>query len=96
MALPPPEVLQATILNTLATNADGGISDTRTLTYNGQELRSGEEQGAVKGVLDSLWSKEVSRHITYIQTIQDLLRKQVLGSSYLLRDKNQSREPWSR
>lgn len=60
MSLPPAEVLQATILNTLSTNASGSIEDTRTITYNGKELRSAEEQGVVKGVLDSLWSKEVS------------------------------------
>lgn len=61
MSLPPPEVLQAAILNSLATNANGAIDDSRQITYNGGELRSGEQQGVVKSVLDSLWSKEVSR-----------------------------------
>jgi hypothetical protein len=60
MSLPPPEVVQAYILNTLSTNGTGTIDDSRTITYNGAELRSAEEQAVVKGVLDSLWSKEVS------------------------------------
>lgn len=59
MSLPPPEVVQAYILNTLSTNGSGSIDDSRTITYNGAELRSAEEQAVVRGVLDSLWSKEV-------------------------------------
>jgi len=57
--LPPPEVVQATILNTLSTNADGFIADSREISYNGRELRSAEEQAVIKGVLSSLVSKEV-------------------------------------
>lgn len=57
--LPPPEVVQATILNTLSTNADGVIADSREISYNGRELRSAEEQAVIKGVLSSLVSKEV-------------------------------------
>jgi hypothetical protein len=71
MSLPAPEVLQATILNTLATNETGSIQDTRTITYNGSELRSADEQVAVKGVLDSLWSKEVSRW--FLKRLEELV-----------------------
>lgn len=61
-ALPSPEVVQAFILNTLSTNPDGTIPDSREISYNGRELRTAEEQAVVKGVLSSLVSKEVSLH----------------------------------
>ena len=59
MSIPAPEVLQASILNTLATNESGSIQDTREIVINGGKLVGAEQQGAVKGVLDSLLSKEV-------------------------------------
>jgi hypothetical protein len=58
-ALPQPEALQAIILSTV--DKDGSIPDTREIVYNGSKMASAEEQGAVEGVLKSLWSKEVSR-----------------------------------
>jgi hypothetical protein len=58
-ALPQPEALQAIILSTV--DKDGSIPDTREIVYNGSKLASAEEQGAIEGVLKSLWSKEVSR-----------------------------------
>ena len=60
MSLPAPEVLQAAILNTLATSAQGEIGDSREIVVNGEKMSSPEQQAVVKGVLDSLWSKEVS------------------------------------
>lgn len=68
MTAPPPEVLQATILNTLATNSSGDIPDTRELTYNGFKIGGGEVQERVKGVLDSLWSKEVRSSVPRSRT----------------------------
>ena len=50
--------IQALILQTL--DRDGSISDTRELELNGSKLASTEDQGAIKSVLDSLMSKEVS------------------------------------
>jgi hypothetical protein len=58
MATPQPEQIQALILQTL--DRDGTISDTRELELNGVKLASGDDQNAIKAVLDSLWSKEVS------------------------------------
>ena len=56
-----PEILQSTILQTLDSDPQGSIDDTRELVYNGVKVGGGgDEQGVVKGVLDSLWSKEVS------------------------------------
>lgn len=58
MATSQAEQIQALVLQTLDRN--GAIPDTRELTVNGTTLASGEDQIAVKAVLDSLWSKEVS------------------------------------
>jgi len=60
--LPSAETLQSHVLNALASSPDGSIPDTRQLEYSGAKLGSGEEQAVLKGVLDSLASKEVSRH----------------------------------
>lgn len=49
--------IQAIILKTL--DRDGSIPDTRELELGGAKLASGEDQNAIKAVLDSLWSKEV-------------------------------------
>ena len=57
---PSPEALQSHILRTLDASSSGSIPDTRQLEWNGARLQSGEEQGAVKSVLDSLASREVS------------------------------------
>ena len=57
MASIQPEQIQTLILKTL--DKDGSIPDTRELELNGAKLASTEDQGAIKAVLDSLWSKEV-------------------------------------
>lgn len=57
MASIQPEQIQTLILQTL--DRDGSILDTRELELNGVKLASTEDQGAIKAVLDSLWSKEV-------------------------------------
>ena len=57
MASIQPEQIQTLILQTL--DKDGTIPDTRELELNGVKLASTEDQGAIKAVLDSLWSKEV-------------------------------------
>ncbi|WVR04844.1 phenylalanine-tRNA ligase, alpha subunit [Kwoniella sp. DSM 27419] len=67
------EAIQSTILHTLesASTAEG-IQDTRELAVEGRKLSSVEDQNAVRGVLDSLLSKEM---ITY---------KQITTTSYAL------------
>lgn len=57
MTTPQPEQIQALVLQTL--DRDGTIPDSRELELNGVKLASGEDQNAIKAVLDSLWSKEV-------------------------------------
>ena len=61
MSVPSSEALQTQLLNTLDSSSSGSIPDTRQLEHNGVKLASSEDQGAVKSVLDSLASKEVSQ-----------------------------------
>lgn len=62
MASTQPEQIQSLILQRL--DKDGSIPDTRELELGSVKLASGEDQGAIKAVLDSLWSKEVSPILT--------------------------------
>lgn len=55
-----PEYLQSAVLSALASSPDGTIEDTRELsTAEGGKLGPGDAQNVVRGVLDSLWSREV-------------------------------------
>lgn len=61
MSTPTPESLQPLILNALDQSSTGTIDDSRQLIGpNGQPVGPGEVQIVVKGVLDSLASREVS------------------------------------
>ncbi|WVF69528.1 phenylalanine-tRNA ligase, alpha subunit [Kwoniella sp. CBS 6097] len=73
MSAPSPESIQSTVLQTLSTGS-GEIKDTRTIAVDGRALSTPEDQAAVRGVLDSLSSKEM---ITY---------KQITTTSFTLTD----------
>ncbi|WWD00856.1 phenylalanine-tRNA ligase, alpha subunit [Kwoniella sp. B9012] len=57
MSIPSPESIQSLVLQTLSAN--GSIPDSRELIVDGRALNTPEDQGAVRGVLDSLQSKEM-------------------------------------
>lgn len=60
MSAPTPESLQTLILTTLASSSSGSIDDSRDLqTGEGSKLGPVETQLVLKGVLDSLLSREV-------------------------------------
>lgn len=83
--IPPPEVLQSTILLTL--DKQGSIADTRELeltppgTLIGPSL---EAQNAVKGVLDSLLAKEVSYSLNHSRDYFSLSAGILSISSHLI------------
>jgi hypothetical protein len=61
MAVPTAESLQALVLSTLDSWSSGSIDDSRELqSSDGSKLGPGEAQAVLKGVLDSLLSREVS------------------------------------
>ncbi len=72
--LPQPEALQPYILHSLAISSTGSIPDSRQLEYNGVKLESGEEQGVVKSVLDSLASKEVCPCSRFVEIFYFLMQ----------------------
>ncbi|KAK4685226.1 phenylalanyl-tRNA synthetase alpha chain, partial [Tremellales sp. Uapishka_1] len=57
--LPPAESLQSYILHTLSSRPTGTIDDTRTIECEGISLNTPQGQEFIKGVLDSLSSKEM-------------------------------------
>lgn len=66
MATSQAEQIQALILRTL--DRDGTIPDSRELELNGAKLISGDDQTAIKAVLDSLQSKEVGHTLVLVRT----------------------------
>ncbi|KAI9636126.1 phenylalanine-tRNA ligase [Dioszegia hungarica] len=60
MAVPLAESLQALVLSTLDSSSSGSIDDSRELqSSDGSKLGPGEAQAVLKGVLDSLLSREM-------------------------------------
>lgn len=75
MAISQAEQIQALVLQTL--DRDGTIPDSRELELNGAKLATGDDQTAIKAVLDSLLSKEVGHSCAAASTTSQAIQSKI-------------------